>query len=543
VTRATGRDSAVPRHLDLRLATQRRADLLAQRVEVRVIVAENRALGVGAAVRRGQTERAEHARGAGDEDLRHAELLGDGCGVQRPGAAEGQQGEAPRVDAALDGHDAQGAGHLGVGHAHDPSAQATSRPSSSARRLTAACAASASSATSPASGTSALRWPRTRLASVTVGLGAAAPVAGRPGLGARAARADAQRAAGIAPADRAAAGPDGVDVDHRQRQRPAADLAPSSRARGRPRRRTRRTSAAHVEAQQVGLAAALGEQGRRGGAAGRPLSTVRAAWSAAASSAARPPLDCMIAGVGRPASRDASSSGAGSARAGREGGVDLGRRRALELAEGADDLVRQRDVHPEALAQRGADRALVVGMAVAVQQADRDRLGLGAATASTRPRGRQRLEHAVGPGALARREAPLRPGSAARVGGAQSVELAPGLAAEGDDVGEAVRRDEGRARHGALEQRVGRDRHPVGEALDVARLRAGVGECALDSGHDAARLVVGRRRRLGRVHDAVDDQDGIREGAAHVDAQEHPRTLDDARRSTAERPSSPLCRR
>ena len=27
----------------------------------------------------------------------------------------------------------------------------------------------------------------------------------------------------------------------------------------------------------------------------------------------------------------------------------------------------------------------------------------------------------------------------------------------------------------------------------------------------------------------VGDQDGVREGAAHVDAQEHPRTLDDAR--------------
>ena len=110
-----------------------------------------------------------------------------------------------------------------------------------------------------------------------------------------------------------------------------------------------------------------------------PLSTVSAAWSAAASSAARPPLDCMIAGVGRPASPRRVEQAAQVARQqGGEGGVDLGRRRALELAEGPDDLVRQRDVHPEALAQRGADRALVLGVAIAVQQADRDRLGLGA---------------------------------------------------------------------------------------------------------------------------------------------------------------------
>jgi hypothetical protein len=55
-----------------------------------------------------------------------------------------------------------------------------------------------------------------------------------------------------------------VDVDHRQRQRPPADLA---------RRRLAHATvlddahvargAAHVEAQQVGLAAALGQQGRR----------------------------------------------------------------------------------------------------------------------------------------------------------------------------------------------------------------------------------------------------------------------------------------
>ena len=43
----------------------------------------------------------------------------------------------------------------------------------------------------------------------------------------------------------------------------------------------------------------------------------------------------------------------------------------------------------EALAQRVADRALVLGVAVAVQQADGDRLGLGARHGvDERPRGR-----------------------------------------------------------------------------------------------------------------------------------------------------------
>ena len=99
-------------------------------------------------------------------------------------------------------------------------------------------------------------------------LGAAAPVARGPGLGARRARSDAQRAARVAPADRAAAGADGVDVDHRQRERPPADLAPGALAhRAALDDADVARRAAHVEAQQVGLLAALGEQRRRGGAA------------------------------------------------------------------------------------------------------------------------------------------------------------------------------------------------------------------------------------------------------------------------------------
>ena len=280
-----------------------------------------------------------------------------------------------------------------------------------------------------------------------------------------------------------------------------------------------------------GLAAALGEQGRRRGAAGGAAEHrqrgVVGRDVEPRQAAAR--LHDRRGGQARFARRVQQAAQVARQQGG-EGGVDLGRRGALELAEGADDLVRERHVDAEALAQRVADRALVVGVAVAVQQADRDRLGLGCRHGLDEIlEAAQRLEHAGGPGALVRGEAPLGWGQRRRVRGAQPVELAPGLSAEGDDVGEAARGDEGRARDGALEQRVGRDRHAVGEALDVARPRAGVLERALDGGHDPARLVVGRRRRLGRVHDAVGDQDGVREGAAHVDAQEHPRTLDDAR--------------
>ena len=119
-------------------------------------------------------------------------------------------------------------------------------------------------------------------------------------------------------------------------------------------------------------------------------------------------------------------------------------------------------------AQRRADRALVLGEAVGVQQADRDRLGARArrrrATTARAPSPSSALEHAVA--------APMRSGAATRRSGgtsgagcarAQAVEVLARLAAELDDVGEALGGDERGARAAALEQRVGRDGHPVRE--------------------------------------------------------------------------------
>ena len=106
---------------------------------------------------------------------------------------------------------------------------------------------------------------------MTVGLRAAAAVAGRAGLRARALRADAQEAAGVDPGDRAAARADRLDVDQRHRGRDApfdlvlgrvALLAVDEDADVGAR-------AAHVEREHVRLA----ERGRdvlgRGHAAGR----------------------------------------------------------------------------------------------------------------------------------------------------------------------------------------------------------------------------------------------------------------------------------
>ena len=153
--------------------------------------------------------------------------------MQGAGAAEREQRVLPRVDAALDGHDAKRAHHLGVGDADDPlgagerievefagergdralGCVAVERDAAGERRVGAEVAEE----------------------QVRVGhrrLGPAAPVAGGPGLGPGGARPDAQRAARVPPRDRSAARADGVHGEHRQRERPVGDLAGTSLLHG-----------------------------------------------------------------------------------------------------------------------------------------------------------------------------------------------------------------------------------------------------------------------------------------------------------------------
>ncbi len=229
---------------------------------------QHAALRVAAALGHHQTQRGQHARGPRAEDLRDPQLLGDRGRVQAAGAAERHQGEVAGVDAALDGHHAQRPDHLGVGDADDPlgglalveAERVAEVRHGRLRRL----AIEFDPARDPA---------EQAQQQVRVGDGrllAAVTVRRRARTRAGAARTDPERAARVAPGDRAAAGADGVDVEHRQRDGAAADLA------------TRRLAdlavehdadvaarAAHVEAQGVRLARRMGGPGRAGGAAGR----------------------------------------------------------------------------------------------------------------------------------------------------------------------------------------------------------------------------------------------------------------------------------
>ena len=97
--------------------------------------------------------------------------------------------------------------------------------------------------------------------------------------------------------------------------------------------------------------------------------------------------------------------------------------------------------------------------------------------------------------------------------GAEPVEVRAILAAQVEHVLEALGRHERRPRAAPLQQRVRRDRRPVREPLELAGT-----DCGRRGEHRL--LLVARRRHLRRPQLVAIEQDGVGEGAAHVDAQD-----------------------
>ncbi len=218
----------------------------------------------------------QHPHGGEDAGRGREEHTGDAerarevAGMRRPGAAEGEEREVARVEAALHGDRADGAHHVGVGHrAHARAppprprgraggrAPARWRPAPPRRRAPAAPPARRGG-----------RNPRTALASVTVGALPPMPVADRPGVGAGGLRADGQEARGVDGGDGARAVADLGHVHRRHAHHVAAGL---DEARGHREpgaelvfvgageralvdQRRRGGGAAHVEGDEVRLA-------------------------------------------------------------------------------------------------------------------------------------------------------------------------------------------------------------------------------------------------------------------------------------------------
>ena len=147
--------------------------------------------------------------------------------LRRPGAAERQQREIRRIDAALDGHLANGVRLIPVGDLDD-----------AVRKLLGVhdCRAAVRERVKPprARSTSSVMPPPISAggnpAEHQIGVGdgrlvAAVRIAHRAGHRAGAARPDAELAFARDPGDRAAAGADGLDVEHRNAHRETPDPA------------------------------------------------------------------------------------------------------------------------------------------------------------------------------------------------------------------------------------------------------------------------------------------------------------------------------
>ena len=161
-----------------------------------------------------------------------------------------------------------------------------------------------------------------------------------------------------------------------------------------------------------------------------------------------------------------------------------------------------------AAAQLGGHDALRLAVAEGEEERDGDRVGVE----RRESREIERDELARGACSAAHAEAAFERDERWRMLGARPVEVRPRLPADVQDVLEALVGDEGCPRPATLEQRVGRDRRPVREAVDVPGSRRA-------RGSDDRLLLPCAGRNLGDADMPVRQEDGVRERPPDVDSE------------------------
>jgi hypothetical protein len=462
-----------------------------------------------------EAESREDAGVSRHQDRGQANMGGhlDGMHAARP--AEGEEGESARIDAAFDRDDADGFLHVGVGDGHDAEGRFGHGLADGAAQLR-------------DRGQAPLRMDRHPPAQEEAGVEAAeaevgvrngrqvAPaVASRARIGAGALGADPERAAPVGIGDRAAAGPDRMDIDDGQADGEVADAAlvgPPDAAfdQGDVRR-----GAAHVEADDIGEAGRGGQHAGPDDPSGRPGQR-------------RP--DGLDTGPGRGdvalvRLHDAQVGAADAAvelaeiavHDRHEVGVDGRGRRPLELAvlgqKPAGDGEQQ--AGPFELPGHGL---LVRGIGIRMEEADGDGLRPGPLDLLddladlSQPDGF--LDLARGQRPLMKPEPPLGRDELEAALWLERVKVPAGLAADGQDVLESGRRDESDAAALALEQRVGGH----GRAVDNED-GGGVLQDVADALENGLRRVFRRREDLAVEELTVppDDEVGERPAGIHPD--------------------------
>ena len=473
-------------------------------------------------------ERRRDARARRDEHLRNRQLTRERNGVKRPGAAEGEQDEVARVAPALQRHQPDGAGHLVVGHAHDGGG---GRDRIERQMRADLLVDDVVHLVEPSAAFHAEQRIRIQPAEEEIGVGdrgllAPAAVGDGAGLGARALRSHVKNARARHASDRAAAGADGVDVDHGHAHGQTVAHLLVGAHRGRPAHDHAdvEAGAAHVARDHVGVAGR--ERRMRSGlhAGGGPrhervdgvtrghVDGHRAAVALHHQQLVPVALAGQLAGEPPQIAIDHRLDEA----------VDGRRGPALELAVLGKQL--RPDGHVCVRPLGGghvAGSSLVRVVDVGVDEVDHQRLD--AAVAEPR-RGApdlvlvERRHHvAFGVHPLGDFEAQLAWDE--RLERAlEPVRCRPCPPPQFEDVAESTRGDEAGAGAFALEERVRGRRGAVDDDLQVGGRRRRVAE----RGQDTVGLIADGRRHLGHAHGArrFVEQHQIGEGATDVDADE-----------------------
>ena len=332
-------------------------------------VAHVRADELVAQVGRQHPPRREHGRHARHDHVADLEQARDVGHVQPGGAAEGDEREVARVDAAADGHERDALGHVGVHHPGDAlgGGQHVGAQRLRQRRQRALGGRDVER------DAAAQEIPGIEQAADEIGVGdggrgAATAVAGGAGIGAGALGTHPQDASGVDPGDRAAAGAEGVDVERRQRHPRDADrLLPRQRRLTALEQRDVGAGTAHVERDQVAAPGQLRHVATGGDAAGGPGQHGARRQPRRLADGRHPAVGlhdqdfALVAGRAQP--------GAEMREVARQGGTDVGvddrRPHALVLLDLWQDLGRQRHVEIAPPAPDGAGGlALMHGVAI-----------------------------------------------------------------------------------------------------------------------------------------------------------------------------------
>ena len=460
----------------------------------------------------------------------------DGRRLGRAGAAERQQRKGARIDAALDRHLADAVRLAPIGDLDDAVGERFDAHGGRIRtRQLCGERREAGTRARHIERDAAADQRRRNAAEHQIGirdgrLAAAVRVAHRAGLGAGAPRPDLEIALAADPGDRAAAGADGLDIDHRDADRKRTDRAAVGEMRLAAFDQAEiRRGAAGVERNHIVETRDPGDDGAADGAGrrARQRGGDRLAHHLIGAGDAARRLHHQERPLAQPGAERLVDTAQIALHVRLDEHVDQRRHGALVLAVFGQHLARQR--HRAArifLRDDLGDAALMRRVGIGMHEADPDRGDVVVAKIARRGAHARLVERSQLVAAKIETAAGLAHEPQRHDAGGLhpeiriAVALGHRLAGDFQDVAKALGHDQAEPVDATLQQRVGGDRGAVGEPRHIGDASAHVVEDLVHATHKPDRRIGRRARDLGDAHRAGPgiDRDDVGKGAAGVDA-------------------------